>query len=180
VYCAREFRTFAFKPTKMAETARRPRSFRPFQMEAARAIISELQALDGALMPILHALQEEFGYVDPATEPVIAEILNITRADVHGVVTFYRDFRRSPPGLHRVAFCRAEACQAAGGERLAKRAEAALGVKPGETTPDGQVSLEAVYCLGLCSVAPSAMIDGRVVGRLDDTRIEAVLAAVGQ
>jgi formate dehydrogenase subunit gamma len=162
----------------MPPTVHRLRAPRPFQLAAAREVIEELKALDGALMPILHAIQEEFGYIDPATEPLIADILNITRAEVHGVVTFYRDFRRAPAGAHRVAFCRAEACQAAGGERLAKRAEAVLGVAPGETTRDGRVSLEAVYCLGLCSVAPSAMVDGRLVGRLDDQRLDAVLAGI--
>jgi formate dehydrogenase subunit gamma len=164
----------------MPESSQHPRSVRPFRLDAARDIINELKGLDGALMPILHALQEEFGYVDPVLEPVIAEVLNITRAEVHGVVTFYRDFRRSPAAPHRLSLCRAEACQAAGGERLAARAEQRLAIAFGETTPDGQVTLDAVYCLGLCSVAPSAMIDGRLVGRLDEKRLDALLAELGQ
>jgi formate dehydrogenase subunit gamma len=153
---------------------------RVFDLDRAREIAVALQAMDGALMPILHALQAEFGYVDPAAEPLVAEVLNITRAEVHGVVTFYRDFRRAPSAAHHLALCRAEACQAAGGEALATRAEARLGIASGETTPDGEVTLEAVYCLGLCSVAPSAMVDGRVVGRLDARRLDALLAGLGK
>src|SRR5581483_507533 len=96
-----------------------------FDLQRAREIAQAMQATDGALMPILHALQAEFGYVDPAVEPLLADVLNITRAEVHGVVTFYRDFKRAPAGRHRLMLCRAEACQAAGGETLAARAERA-------------------------------------------------------
>src|SRR5579863_8921311 len=120
------------------------------------------------MLPILHALQEEFGYIDEAAEPLIAHALNVTRAEVHGVVTFYHDFRRAPAGRHVLKLCRAEACQAAGGDALAARAEMRLGVAMGTTTPDGSVTIEPVYCLGLCATAPSGMIDGRVVGRLDE------------
>jgi formate dehydrogenase subunit gamma len=128
------------------------------------------------MLPILHALQEAFGYVDEKAEPIIAEVLNVTRAEVHGVVTFYHDFRRKPAGAHTLKLCRAEACQSMGGEALATRAEAALGVASGETTSDGKVTLEAVYCLGLCALAPSAMIDRRVVGRLDEKRLDSLIA----
>jgi formate dehydrogenase subunit gamma len=130
----------------------------------------------GAMLPILHALQEAFGYVDEKAEPIIAEVLNVTRAEVHGVVTFYHDFRRKPAGAHTLKLCRAEACQSMGGEALAARAEAALGVASGETTADGKVTLEAVYCLGLCALAPSGMIDKRVVGRLDAKRLDGLIA----
>ncbi|MGP0093739.1 MAG: formate dehydrogenase subunit gamma [Xanthobacteraceae bacterium] len=142
----------------------------------AQQHIREFLHLDGPLLPILQALQDEFGYIDEAAEPLIAEALNLSRAEVHGVVTFYHDFRRAPAGRHVVKLCRAEACQAAGGDALAARAEARLGVAMGETAPDGSVTLEPVYCLGLCATAPSAMIDGRVVGRLDEQRLDAVLA----
>jgi formate dehydrogenase subunit gamma len=144
---------------------------------AAERIAAHLH-LEGPLMPILHDLQETFGCVPLEAEPLIAEKLNITRAEVHGVVTFYHDFRRTPAGAHTLKLCRAEACQSAGGEALAARAEATLGVTPGETTLDGSVTLEAVYCLGLCALAPSAMIDGRVVGRLDEKRIDALVDEV--
>jgi formate dehydrogenase subunit gamma len=162
----------------MAELGHAARPRRDFDLDRAREIAVGLRSMDGPLMPILHAIQEEFGYIDPAVEPLVAEILNITRAEVHGVVTFYRDFRRVPESRHRVALCRAEACQAAGGDRLAAQAETALGVAFGKTTPDGAVTLEAVYCLGLCSVAPSGMIDGRIVGRLDEKRLDGLLAGV--
>ena len=102
--------------------------------------------------------------------------MNITRAEVHGVVTFYHDFRRAPAGRHVLKLCRAEACQAAGGDPLAAHAEARLGVTIGNTTPDGRVTVEPVYCLGLCSLSPSAMIDGRMVARLDDKTLDTLLA----
>jgi formate dehydrogenase subunit gamma len=131
---------------------------------------------EGPLLPILHALQEEFGYIDEAAEPLIADALNITRAEVHGVVTFYHDFRHQPAGRHVLKLCRAEACQAAGGEALAARAESRLGIAFGSTTADGRITLEPVFCLGLCSVSPSAMIDGRIVARLDEKKLDTLLA----
>ena len=144
--------------------------------ERGAEIIASEAGREGAMLPILHALQAEFGYVDRAAEPMIAEALNLTRAEVHGVVTFYHDFRREPAGRHVLRLCRAEACQAAGGDALAARAEQRLGTPLGTTTPGGNVTLEAVYCLGLCATAPSAMLDGRVVGRLDADRLDALLA----
>ena len=142
--------------------------------------IRECLDREGPLLLILHALQEEFGYIDQAAEPLIAETLNITRAEVHGVVTFYHDFRREPAGRHTLKLCRAEACQAAGGDPLARHAETRLGVSMGNTAADGSVTLEPVYCLGLCAIAPSAMLDGRVVGRLDQGRLDALLAEAQQ
>ncbi len=144
----------------------------------ARSIIDEKKGVLGALLPILHALQETFGYIDREAEALIAEALNISRAEVYGVVTFYHDFRQSPPPAHTLKLCRAEACQSMGSERLASRAEQRLGVGFGETTADGRVGLEPVYCLGLCSAAPSAMLDGRIVARLDEAKLDALLAEV--
>jgi len=152
----------------------------PWSAERTAQIIGEHQGVEGPLLPILHALQEEFGYIDESAEPLIAEALNITRAEVHGVITFYHDFRREPAGRHVLKLCRAEACQAAGGDPLAARAEARLGVAMGTTAPDGSVSLEPVYCLGLCAIAPSAMLDGRVIARLDEKRLDALLAEAQQ
>jgi formate dehydrogenase subunit gamma len=146
--------------------------------DRAGEIISQHRELEGPLLPILHALQDEFGYIDAAAEPLLAEALNLSRAEVHGVVTFYHDFRSIPAGRHVLKLCRAEACQAAGGDALAARAESRLGIAMGATAPDGSVTLEPVYCLGLCATAPSAMVDGRVVGRLDPQRLDAVLAEV--
>ena len=151
-------------------------SFAPWDAEAAHAIIAERQGVPGALLPILRALQEEFGYIDRAAEPLIAEALNLSRAEVHGVVTFYHDFRQEPAGRHVLKLCRAESCQARGSEALAAQAEARLGVAFGNTTADGRVTLEPVYCLGLCSVSPSAMLDDKVVARLDAKKLDTLLA----
>ena len=151
-------------------------SYAPWDTEAARAIVAEMHAMPGALLPILHALQEEFGYIDRVAEPLIADILNLSRAEVHGVVTFYHDLRQQPAGRHVLKLCRAESCQARGGEALAARAEARLGIATGSTTADGGVTLEPVYCLGLCSVSPAAMLDGKIVARLDETKLDALLA----
>jgi formate dehydrogenase subunit gamma len=148
----------------------------PWNVERASELIAEHRQRDGAMLPILHALQEAFGCVPEPAVPMVAEALNLSRAEVHGVVTFYHDFRREPPGRHVLKLCRAEACQAAGGDALAARAQAVLGVAFGATTPDRRVSLEPIYCLGLCATAPSAMLDGRVIGRLDEQRLDALLA----
>jgi formate dehydrogenase subunit gamma len=125
-----------------------------------------------ALLEILHDVQDHLGYIPKDTLPVIAERLNISRADIHGVVTFYKDFRQQPPGKHVVKLCRAEACQSMGSERLAAEAERALGTKFGETASDGSVTLEVVYCLGNCALAPSAMIDDQVMGRVDISKLK--------
>jgi formate dehydrogenase subunit gamma len=142
----------------------------------ASVIINAHLEREGPLLPILHELQSAFGYIPEPAVPMIAEALNLSRAEVHGVVTFYHDFRSEPAGRHVIKLCRAEACQACGGDELAERAESRLGVKLGHTSADGRVTLEPVYCLGLCSTAPSAMIDGRLVGRLDDRKLDKLLA----
>src|ERR1700739_4214584 len=139
-------------------------------------IIAEHTHLEGATLVMLHALQEAFGYVPEPAIPMIAQALNLSRAEVYGVFTFYHDFRHEPAARHVLKLCRAEACQAAGGDALAARAEAKLGISMGHTTADERVTLEAIYCLGLCATAPSAMLDGRVVGRLDEARIDALVA----
>lgn len=146
--------------------------------DIARGIIEAKKDDPGAMLPILHALQEHFGYIDRAAEPLIANTLNLSRAEVHGVVTFYHDFREKPAGRHVLKICRAESCQARGGEGLAARAKERLGVEFGSTTADGRVTLEPVYCLGLCSVSPSAMLDGRIVARLDAIKLDGLLAEV--
>jgi len=139
-------------------------------------IIAENGEQEGATLVILHAIQETFGYVPEAAIPMVAQALNLSRAEVHGVFTFYDDFRHKPAGRHVLKLCRAEACQAAGGDALAARAEAKLGVSLGNTTADDRVTLEPIYCLGLCATAPSAMLDGRLIGRLDEKRIDALVA----
>jgi formate dehydrogenase subunit gamma len=152
--------------------------FEPWNADWGREIIARHSHREGALLPILLALQKTFGCIPEAAKPIIADALNLTRAEVHGVVTFYHDFRSEPPGRHVLKLCRAEACQAAGGDALAQHAQAKLGIAFGATSADGRVTLEPVYCLGLCATAPSAMLDGRVVGRLDAARLDAVLEEV--
>ncbi|SDE84605.1 formate dehydrogenase subunit gamma [Limimaricola pyoseonensis] len=143
------------------------------------AILTEHAGLEGPVLPILHAVQAEWGHVPQETLPLIAEALNISRAELHGVVSFYHDFRDAPAGRHMLKICRAEACQARGGKRIEDAARAKLGVDWHGTTADGGVTLEPVYCLGLCATGPAAMLDGRVVARLDETRLEALLSEAG-
>ncbi|WP_242123593.1 formate dehydrogenase subunit gamma [Sphingobium sp. Sx8-8] len=130
------------------------------------------------LLPLLHAIQEEVGFIDDAAVPLIAQALNLSRADVHGVVTFYHDFRRMPAGRHVVKLCRAESCQARGGAAIEVAAAQRLGVPMGATRRDGQVTLEPVYCLGLCAVGPNALVDGRPVARIDAAAIERIAQEV--
>jgi formate dehydrogenase subunit gamma len=144
------------------------------------AILDELEALEGPLLPILNRVQEEFGHVPEAVMPLIAHRLNITRAEVYGVVSFYHDYRREPAGRHVLKVCRAEACQSMDGDRLSRRLLDALGIDWHGTTADGAVTVEPVYCLGLCACSPSAMLDGEVIGRLDDAAVDGLVAEVRQ
>lgn len=147
---------------------------------ASRAIgiIHELKAIEGPLLPILHAIQQEFGYVPAETLTLIAQELNLSRAEVHGVMTFYHDFRAAPAGRHVIKLCRAEACQSMNGDRIAETVQQLLGIRFGETTADGKVTLEPVYCLGLCACAPAAMVDDQVIGRLNATKAEQMIAEI--
>jgi len=142
---------------------------------SAREIIARYRHLEGAALPILHALQETFGCVPEAAVSLVAEALNLSRAEIHGTATFYHDFRKEPPGRRVLKLCRAESCQAAGGDAPAARAEEMLGVEIGETTLDNRVTLEAVYCLGLCHSSPAAMLDKHVYGMLDEQKLDALV-----
>jgi formate dehydrogenase subunit gamma len=146
----------------------------------AEEIIEAHLGIEGAALPILHALQEAFGCVPEDAVPMVADALNLTRAEMHGIVTFYHDFRREPPGRHVLKLCRAEACQSMGGEALAAHAQERLRIGWGETALDGAVTLEPVYCLGLCACAPAALLDGKPLGRLDGARLDAVLDGTQQ
>jgi formate dehydrogenase subunit gamma len=146
--------------------------------ERVRVIAARHRGSRGALLPILHAVQEELGYVDPAVVPVLADALNLSTAEVHGVVTFYRDFRSTPPGRATVRICRAEACQAVGATALAAHARQRLGVGFGETTADGAVTLDEVFCLGNCALGPAVQVDGRLHGRVGPARLDALLGEV--
>ncbi len=141
-------------------------------------ILAAHRALEGPLLPILHAVQAEYGFVPQAALPQIAAALNLSRAEVHGVMSFYHDFREEPAGRHVVKLCRAEACQAMGGDAVADHARARMGVDWHGTTAGG-VTLEPVFCLGLCACAPAALVDGRVVGRVNAARMDELLAGVG-
>jgi formate dehydrogenase subunit gamma len=149
--------------------------FEPWSAARGAAIIAAQAGREGAALPILHALQAEFGHVPKDAIPMIAAALNITRAEMHGIVTFYHDFRDHPPGRHVLRLCRAEACQSLGADALAAHTCAHLGVDWHGTTADGAVTLEPVFCLGLCAVGPAGMLDGRPLGRLDAQRIAAEL-----
>ncbi|MDQ7731736.1 formate dehydrogenase subunit gamma [Halomonas sp. SpR1] len=136
---------------------------------APQAIQAEVDALKhkpGALLPILHALQDRIGFIPEAAVPIIADALNQTRAEVHGVISFYHHFRTTPPGRHVVQICRAEACQSVGARQLEAHAKARLGVDYHQTTPDREITLEAVYCLGNCACGPSIRVDDSIRGRV--------------
>jgi formate dehydrogenase subunit gamma len=146
----------------------------------ARAICEAYGDRPDELLEIFHAVQAEFGFVPEPALPVIADALNLSRAEVYGVLTFYHDFHRSPPGRHMIKICRAEACQAMHTDALCRHAETQLGVAFGETTADGAFTLQAVYCLGNCARSPAMMIDGDLYGCVDKKRFDAILADLDQ
>jgi len=151
-------------------------SYPAWDPAAAQAIVARRALAEGPLLPILHDIQAEFGCVPAEAVPLIAEALNLSRAELHGVVSFYHDFRASPPGRRVVRVCRAEACQSMGGEAVAASLLAKLGIDWSGTTADGEVTVLPVYCLGLCAVAPAALVDGEPVGRLDAARLAAAVS----
>jgi formate dehydrogenase subunit gamma len=142
------------------------------------SIIQQMQGLEGPLLPILHGIQEEFGYVPQDALPVIAKALNISRAEVHGVVSFYHDYRKAPAGRHVLKLCQAESCQSMGSDAVAARLKQLLGIDFHGTTRDGAVTLEPVYCLGLCACSPAALLDGEPIGRLDDDKIDEIVVEI--
>jgi formate dehydrogenase subunit gamma len=141
------------------------------------AIVERHRHRDGPLIEVLHDVQIEFGCIPPGAVAAIARGLNLSRAEVHGVVTFYHHFRTRPPGRHVLQVCRAESCQAAGGRAIEAHAKARLGVDFGQTTADGRFTLEAVYCLGLCACSPAAMLDDEVHGRVTREALDALIDA---
>ncbi len=146
----------------------------------ATEIIRRHSGREGAMLPILHDLQAAFGCVSPAAVRLVAHELNLTRAEVHGVVSFYHDFREQPAGRHVLKLCRAEACQSMDGERLARELLDRLGLEWGDTTSDGRLTVEATYCLGLCACAPSAMLDGEPIARLTQASFDDILRDAGR
>jgi formate dehydrogenase subunit gamma len=141
---------------------------------AITAIVAAHRGQRGALLPILHAIQAELGHVPQEAVPVLARELNLSRADVHGVVTFYHDFRREPAGRTTVRICRAEACQALGAAALESCAQD-RGTPLGETRADGSVTVEQVFCLGNCALGPSVEVNGKVLGRMSADRLRSIL-----
>jgi len=144
--------------------------------ETVSAVLARLRDLPGPLLPVLHAVQAALGYVPPAAVPIIAEGLNLSRAEVHGVISFYHYFRETPPGRHTIHMCRAEACQSMNQRALEAHAKTALGVDFHGTTANGAFSFEPVYCLGNCACSPAIMIDGELYGRVTPERFDAILA----
>jgi formate dehydrogenase subunit gamma len=154
-----------------------PASASVWDEKRAGEIIAAHKAMAGATLPILHALQEAFGFITDRAIEMIADALNLSRAEVHGTVSFYHDFRRAPAGAQVLKLCRAEACQSMGADALAAQMREGLGVDWHGTTSDGRVTLEPVFCLGLCACAPAAMIDDKVMGRVDRTSLTTALRA---
>lgn len=148
------------------------------QEEVVRRVIEERQGQAGALLPILHGIQDALGFVPPGSTAEIAKALNLSRAEVHGVVSFYHYFRTTPPGKHMFFVCRAESCQAMGADRLIEHAKTKLGVGFHQTTPDGKFTLEPIYCLGNCALSPAMMVDEEIYGRVSAERFDALLREV--
>jgi formate dehydrogenase subunit gamma len=148
----------------------------PAQREAVLRVVAALRTRPGALLEILHGVQAELGFIPPAAVPVLAQELNLSRAEVHGVVTFYHYFRHAEPGRHIVRVCQAESCQSMGAEPLTEHVKKRLGVDFHETTADGRFTLEPVYCLGNCACSPALMRDENLFGRVTPERFDELLA----
>ncbi len=145
---------------------------------AIARIAQELKEQPGALLVILRRIQDELGWVPEECVPILADALNLSRAEVHGVVTFYHDFRHLPPGRHVIRLCRAESCQAMGAVRLARHIKDRLGIDFGQTTADGNITLDAVYCLGNCACSPAMTVDDDIYGRVSAGSIDELIASL--
>lgn len=145
-----------------------------------QALIDAHRDQAGALLPMLHAIQNQLGYVPAEATPLLAKSLNLSRAEVHGVISFYHHFRTTPPGKHTLQICRAESCQSMGSRDLEAHAKAALGIDYHQTTADGAISLEPVYCLGNCACSPAVRVGDEVQGRMDTAQLDALIAALRQ
>lgn len=147
-----------------------------WNVDVACRLIDEHSHREGATLPVLHALQDAFGYIDRAAVPLIADALNMSRAEIHGAITFYDDFRDAPPAGRVIKLCRAEACQAVGCEALVHHLDRHLGIAVDDRSAPGAVQVATVYCLGNCALGPAALVDGELVGRLDTARLGALCA----
>ena len=148
-----------------------------FDLDLAQALIDRRRETPGATLPILHDLQEQFGYIDDRVIPLVADALNISRAETLGVVSFYHDFRRAPVGGHALKLCRAESCQSLGCEDLVAHLKLRHGIKVDDEDKHSGLRVETVYCLGNCALSPAALLDGAPIGRLDRDRIDVIVAA---
>jgi formate dehydrogenase subunit gamma len=155
-----------------------PQMPHPLGEDRVHEILARHRDEDGALLPVLHAVQDAFGHVPASAVPVIAQALNLSRAEVHGVISYYHHFRSEPAGRHVVQVCRAESCLACGSDALLAQAEQLLGCKLHETRADGAVSLEPVYCLGLCASSPALQIDDRLHARVTPERLQRLVAVL--
>ena len=142
----------------------------------ATAIVAARAGEKGATLPILHDLMERFGYVDKEIVPVLADAMNLSRAEIHGTITFYHDFKDHPTGRRTIKVCRAEACQSRGGVAVADALKRALGIDWHGTTADGAITIDPVYCLGLCACAPAVLVDEEPVGNLSVGALDALIA----
>lgn len=149
------------------------------QADLVRQLAAEHAQQAGGLLPLLHAIQDRLACVPSSAVPLIAQALNLSRAEVHGVISYYHHFRTQAPGAHVVQICRAEACQACGSEALFEKAQALLGCDAHETSANGQVTLESVYCLGLCASSPAVQINERLHARMDTPKLEQLLSKLG-
>ncbi len=141
-------------------------------------VIDDLKDKPGAMLPILHGIQDILGYIPKDCVPMIAQALNVSRAEVHGVISFYHYFRQTPPGRHTLHVCRAESCQSMNGAGLEAHVKSRLGIGYHETTDNGEFTLEPVYCLGNCACSPAIAIDGEVYGRVSPERFDEILNEV--
>lgn len=140
--------------------------------------LQRYRQVPGGLLPLLHGIQGDIGYIPAESVETIAAAMNLSRAEVHGVISFYHDFRSEPAGRHVLQICRAEACQAMGSRALEQHAKDTLGIDYGDTTADGGISLQPVYCLGNCACSPSVRIDDRIHARVDAARLDVLLGAL--
>lgn len=155
-----------------------PANHHEFSLEHASDVVEPFRGQPGALINALHKLQETFGYIDEAAMPMLAKLFNISRAEVHGVTSFYHDFRRKKPGRFTIKVCQAEACQAMGSEALTSAIQQHLGCNFNETTQDGMFTLEKVYCLGNCACSPNIMVDKQTYGRVTEKSFKTLTSAL--
>lgn len=163
----------------MVQNSQSPSGAMAWNEAHARELLGAFVAMPGGLLPALHALLDAFGHVPEAAVAVVADVMNLSRAEVHGVITFYDWFRTEPPGRRVLRVCRAEACQAMGAEALLAHVQRKLAIDLHQTRADGAVSLEPVFCLGLCGCSPAVMVDDRVYGRVTPERFDALAASEG-